>query len=229
VAEPPFVLLRIATSTIGLKIIMAISGVALVGFVAFHMLGHLQVFVGEDAYNAYAGFLYGLGGLLWVARGGLLVLLVLHVWAAMKLRKRNAAARPVAYTRLERQVTTPYAGMMLLTGAVVLAYLIYHLAHFSFGLVHPDYFHAVDALGRRNVYLNFVKSFQSPVITIIYVVASLLLAAHLAHAVGSMFRTLGLSVGRYRAPLDRLGPAVGLVVGVGFIAPPVAILLGIVR
>ncbi|MEM6994176.1 MAG: succinate dehydrogenase cytochrome b subunit [Myxococcota bacterium] len=216
------------TSTIGLKVAMAVSGAALVGFVLAHMLGNLQIFAGPEVFNAYAHFMQGLGGLLWVARLGLLGMLVVHVGAAVMLSRRNFAARPQRYASLKARRTTPYAKAMLYTGIVVLAYVAYHLAHFTLGMAHPDYFYAVDELGRRDVYTNFVISFENPIIAGTYIVANVALAAHLAHATTSMFRSVGLSVGRFKEPLAKVGPAVGLVVGLGNVAMPLACWLGVI-
>ncbi len=214
------------TSTIGLKVVMAVSGLLMVGFVLQHLLGNLQVFSGQQAFNEYAAFMQGLGGIKWAARLGLIAVLVVHVLAAVELDRRNKAARPQRYAELRSQRTKPYAKMMLLTGWVVLAYLAYHIAHFTLEVV--DYQPATDAAGLRDIYTNFVRSFSDPRIVTTYVVANVALAFHLAHAVSSTFRTLGLARGRFRAPLAAVGPAIGLVVGLGNVSMPVACLLGII-
>lgn len=217
------------TSTIGLKIIMAVSGLGLVGFVLFHMLGHWQVLTGgRDKYNAYAHFMYGLGGFLWVARGGLLGILAAHVASAVVLKQRNDAARPHAYVVHTYRATTPFARAMLVSGVAVLAFVAYHLAHFTLGLAHPEHFSALDGEGRRDVYGNFVYSFQHPLVFGLYAIAMVLLAMHLSHACTSIFRTLGLAHGRFRAPLAKVGPAVALVTAIGFLVPPLACLLRLV-
>ena len=213
-------------STIGLKVAMAASGAGLAAFVLFHMLGNLTVFAGQDTYNAYAAFLQGQGGLLWVARLGLLGLLVVHVACAINLSARNRAARPTAYAELRTQTTSWNAKLMLHTGIVIAAFIAYHLAHLTLGVVHPEHFDAVDAQGRHDVYLNFVESFKNPVIAITYVVANVAVASHLAHATSSMFRTLGLSVGGWRRPMSYVGPAFGTVIGIGNLSMPLAGLLG---
>lgn len=220
---------KILTSTIGLKLMMAISGVALVGFVVQHMFAHMQIFSGRDAYNGYAAFMYGLGGLLWIARGGLLAALAVHVWSGWQLRTRNQAARPAEYEFKKTQRTTPYALMMMTTGLTILAFVGYHLAHFTIGWAHPERFDVLDALGRHDVYGNYVFSFQNPLIFGLYAVAMIGVSMHLAHAATSMFRTLGIMHGRFRAPLEKVGPLVALVSGVGFMIPPLACLLGIVK
>lgn len=207
---------------------MAVSGVALVGFVLGHMAGNLQIFAGRQTYNAYAHFMQGLGGALWAVRMSLLAVLVVHVGAAVVLSRRNAAARPQRYAVERSARTTPYAKTMLYSGFVVLAYIAYHLAHFTVGIAHPEHFNTFDALGQRDVYTNFVLSFSNPVIVAITVVANLAVAAHLAHATSSMFRTLGISVGRLKAPLAAVGPIVGLTVGIGNLAMPLACYFGVI-
>jgi succinate dehydrogenase / fumarate reductase cytochrome b subunit len=222
-------ILRLLKSTIGLKIIMALTGLALAGFLVGHMTGHLQVLSGDPGpYNKYAHFLQSLGLALWAVRLGLLGLFVVHIYSALELKKRNDAARPHPYAHLENQRTTIYGKMMLVSGIILAVYLVYHLMHFTLGWVHPQYFNAVDSQGRHDVYKNFVESFRNPLITIIYVAASVFVAAHLAHALSSMFRTLGLSVGRFRTFFDKAGPVVGIITGVGFVVPPLAILVRLV-
>jgi len=212
------------TSTIGLKVIMAVSGILLVGFVLGHMAGNLQVFLGREVYNGYAEFMQGLGELLWVARITLLVLLVAHVVSAVKLNQVNRQARPRPYLHLRTQRTSPHAKIMFLSGLVILAFVLYHLAHFTIRSVHTEYMNPADA---TDVYTFFVQSFQNPLVTITYVVANLLLASHLSHATSSMFRTLGLSVGEYRPVFEKIGPAIGVLVAVGNLSMPLACLFGI--
>lgn len=214
--------------TIGLKLLMAASGLALVGFAVVHMLGHLQVFAGRDAYNAYAATLQGLGAIKWAARGGLLAALVVHVACGVSLSRRNRAARTVGYTAQRLRRTTGYGRAMLLTGVVFVAFLLYHLAHFTLGWVHPEHFSAVDSLGRTDIYGNFVRSFGNPIIVVTYCVASVAVAMHATHATSSMLRPLGLSQGRLRKLCERAGATVGVALLAGFACVPVACLLGLV-
>ncbi len=207
---------------------MAISGLGLVGFVLFHMLGNLQLFKGRDAYNDYAAFMQGWRGMLWVARAGLLAFLVVHVGSAVKLTRRNRAARTLAYRTLRHRSSSRSGRLMLQSGLVVLLFVIYHLAHFTFGLVHAEGFELQDAYGRPDVFDNVVLSFQNPWIAGSYVVANLALASHLAHAVTSTFKTLGVAVGRAKRGFELVGPAVGLVVATGNISMPIACLVGLI-
>ncbi len=217
------------SSTIGLKVVMALTGIGLVGFLVGHMAGHLQIFAGRDAYNAYAKFLQSLGGALWLVRAGLLGLLVAHVVSAIKLNARNQAARPHAYAVKTNKVTKPWALSMVYTGFTILAFIGYHLAHFTLNVIHTritTYGPADDPI--RDVYGAYVTDFQNPIIFGLYAVAMLGIGMHLAHAVSSMFRTLGVMRGKYREPLSKVGPVVGVATAIGFIIPPAACLLGIV-
>ncbi len=216
-------------STIGRKVVMALSGAVLVGFALAHMAGHLKVYAGRDDYNAYAAFLQGLGGLKWLVRFGLLAALVVHVRSGLTLAARNKGARPHAYAVKRAQRSTPYGRTMLLSGLVFVAFLIYHLAHFTLGWVHPQYFALKDALGRTDVYGNFVRSFQSPIITGTYVIATAAVSMHVAHAASSVLRTLGISSGALRRSCERVGPALGVLLFVGFASVPVACLLDLVK
>lgn len=212
-------------STIGLKITMAVSGFVLVGFLLFHMLGNLQVFAGPATYNAYADFMYGLGELAWFVRFTLFALLVLHVASSVKLAQHNRAARVNRYAVKRDLATNMAAKTMLLTGLVIAAYLVYHIAHFTVPVVHTEY---MNPAAPRDVYTYFVRSFQSPVVTITYVLANVLVAAHVAHASSSMFRTLGLTTGKYRGFFDRVGPTLGIILLVGNLSMPLACLFGII-
>lgn len=237
VDSPPFDrLVKALTSTLSLKIVMALTGLAGAGFVLMHMLGNLQVFLGRDAYNDYAEFMQGLGGLLWVARLGLLTILGLHVATAVVLFQRNQKARPERYAGLQQKRTSVAAMYMTELGLVLLFYIIYHIAHFTVGAVHTNFdgidYYVLEQLGehgaRRDLYSHFIASFQQPAIALTYIVASIALAAHLGHGATSMFKTLGLAVGRWRVPFETIGPAFGVLVGLGNISMPIAVWAGII-
>lgn len=214
-------------STVGLKIGMAVTGLLLLLFVLQHLVGNLKVFGGQDAFNSYAEFMQSLGVIKWGARLGLLAVLAVHVAIALKLRGRNAAARPSPYAVRRPRASKWYGRTMMVSGLVVLAYLGYHIAHFTLEVV--DYQHLVDAAGRRDIYTNFVRSLSNPLIGGFYILGNVALAFHLAHGASSMFRTLGLSQGRFKGALEQVGPAMGLVMGAGNVSMPLACLLGIIH
>lgn len=242
------------SSTIGAKIVMALTGVILVGFLVVHMLGNLQVFLGPEAFNHYAQSLKGMMPLVWLVRVTLIVSLVLHVAAAIRLKRINGLARARPYAAPRRwRVTTPAARWMLFSGVVVLAFIVYHILHFTAGVVHGEHFHLYETLDvatqtwgreanpdivaklpahlvRHDAYSMFVRSFTMPAVAVAYVVAQLLLGMHLSHAVASMLHTLGLSKGTAaRARNEVLGRAVAALIVIPNLLFPIAVQAGIVH
>lgn len=232
-------------STVGRKVLTALTGLGLAGFVVFHMIGNLKVFSGRDSLNAYASFLkHDLGLLIWLARGGLLGLFLLHAALALWLNARTAKARPVPYVVHRTAQATFASRTMLSTGIVIGVFTLFHLAHYTFGWVHgvelvqPDgkvfftnYLALTDDKGRHDVYSMVVAGFRTPWIAILYLVSQVPIAVHLSHGVKSALQTLGLVGRRFTPVAEGLAVAVaaavflgncGLVLGVwaGF-APPV--------
>jgi len=221
-------LIDFAKSSIGAKVVMGVTGAMLVGFVIMHMLGNLQVFLGQDALNAYAKSLHDLGGLLWVARLGLIGAVVLHIVSGLRLASLNSAARPVAYAS-ETTVQASFASRyMRMSGLVLLAFIVYHLAHFTLGVTHPDHKALTDSMGRPDVYSMVILGFKQPAVALSYVVAMVLLWFHLNHGASSLFKSLGLRHPKYNSMLDMVGPAVATLVVAGNIAMPLAVLAGII-
>lgn len=235
---PPFDrLIKALMSTLSLKIVMALTGLGGALFVLVHMAGNLQMFLGRDAYNEYAAFMQGLGAIKWVARLGLLGILTAHVGAAVLLVQRNQRARPERYAELRPRRTSLPALYMAELGVVLLFFIIYHIAHFTLGEVHSvfsgeDYaaLQQVTEAGvvRRDLYSHVVMSFQQPLIASTYIVASIALAMHLSHGATSMFKSIGLGVGRWQVPFEVVGPAFGVIVGLGNISMPLAVWAGFI-
>jgi succinate dehydrogenase / fumarate reductase cytochrome b subunit len=220
-------LVRYARSSIGAKHIMAVTGLLLLLFAITHMIGHLQMFGGQDMYNAYAHFLQNLWEVKWPVRAGLLALLVTHVAFAISLVARNRAARPVGYARY-RPVRASIAGRtMAWTGLALFAFLAFHILHFTVGLIGSEYFHLADPKDRHDAYTMFVRGFQSPAIYGIYLAGMIVLASHLGHGAASWLQSLGLRHPKY--PADRVGRAVSVLLFVGYMAPPTAVLAGAIR
>jgi succinate dehydrogenase / fumarate reductase cytochrome b subunit len=215
-------------SSVGAKQIMALTGLGLVLFAIFHMLGHLGMFAGRDAFNSYAHTLQSLGALKWIARGGLLFIFVLHVVMAIRLVALNRAARPVPYA-VYRPVSATLAGRtMAWTGLVVLVFVIYHLLHFTLGMVQPEYFHTLDPQKRYDAYTMFVRGFEVVPIYLSYLVAIALLASHLSHGAVSWLQSLGMRHPKYDGFLRALGPGLTAILFVGYMAPPTAVVLGMI-
>ena len=233
-------------SSIGRKILMAVTGVILIGFVVGHLVGNLQVFSAPDHLNGYAQFLHQLGPLLWVARIGLLVAVVVHIWAATVLTLENKRARgPEPYAFKHTIRATLASRTMRLTGYVVLAFIIYHLAHFTWGAAQaetfkeslPRYtmqheyrvagFPVVDAgASVLDVHSMVILGFQNPLVSAFYIIAVGLLSFHLLHGFDSMFQTLGLRSGRWASGLRTVAIIFCLAYFAGNLAIPAAALAG---
>ena len=195
---------------------MAVTGLLLLLFAIAHMLGHLQMFGGRQMYNDYANFLQRLWEVKWPVRIGLLGLLFLHVVLAIALVAKNRAARPVGYAVVRHQRSSFVGRSMALTGLVVLAFLIFHIIHFT-----------IDPHIEHNAYSLYVWAFQQPVYYAIYLVGIGLLSLHLGHGASSWLQSLGWRHPKY--PADKLGPAVALVLFVGYMVPPTAVLIGVIK
>ena len=221
-------LIDFAKSSIGAKVVMGVTGLMLIGFVIIHMLGNLQVFLGQEALNSYAKALHDLGGLLWVARFGLIGAVVLHIASGLRLASLNRAARPVRYAYQTTVKATFASRYMRMSGIVVLAFIVYHLAHFTLGITHPEHKALVDSLGRPDVYSMVILGFQQPLISISYIIAMVLLWFHLNHGASSLFKSLGLRHPKYNSMIDKAGPAIATLVVGGNIIMPLAILAGII-
>ena len=219
------------STSIGKKAVMAVTGIALVGFVILHMVGNLKIYLGPEHFDAYARGLRELGEpilvhgqALWSMRLILLAAVVLHVVAAVQLTQASWAARPVAYTEKEAVAATYAARTMRWGGVIVLLFVVYHLLHFTAGVVG----YAPDQFQEGTVYRNVVNGFRVWYVSAFYVVAQAALGLHLYHGVWSMFQTLGMNArgnGFYRG----LAVVVAVVVIVGNVSIPLAVLADLVH
>ena len=233
-------------SSIGRKILMAVTGLILIGFVIGHLVGNLQVFQDPDHLNGYAQFLHQLGPLLWVARIGLLIAVVIHIWAATVLTLENKQARgPEAYGFKHTIRATLASRTMRLTGYVVLAFILYHLAHFTFGAAQAGTFKAnlpaytmqqdysvagfpVVKSGAQvaDVHSMVILAFQNAAVSVFYIVAVGLLSFHLLHGFDSMFQTFGVRSSRWSPGLRKLTVLFCAAYFLGNLAIPGAVLIG---
>jgi succinate dehydrogenase / fumarate reductase cytochrome b subunit len=215
-------LARVWRSTIGKKVVMAITGVLLVGFIIGHAMGNLLVLRGPEAFNAYAAFLKSNMNLLWTARVGLLLAVVLHVVAAVQLTRRQRSARAVDYKHRDPQASTLASRTIGWGGALLAVFIVYHLLHFTVGTAHPSFSHT-DAYG------NVIAGFGVWWVALIYIVAMIALGLHLYHGVWSSVRTLGLTRPSYEPMKRRASLVIAAGVTFAFIAIVGAVALGIVR
>ena len=216
------------SSSVGKKIVMAVSGLVLYGFVVVHMLGNLKVYQGREAFNHYAEGLrtlgapfFGHGQLLWVARIVLLVALIVHLVAVFKLTRQSKAARKHSYKKFDGLEYSYASRTMLWGGLLLLAYVVYHLLHMTLGTVHPNFVHG-------DAYNNFVVGFQQVPASIAYIVAMIPLALHMYHGFWSMLQTLGANNPKYNKMRRPIALTLALLVTLLNISFPVAVLLGIV-
>ncbi|MGH9855830.1 MAG: succinate dehydrogenase cytochrome b subunit [Blastocatellia bacterium] len=228
-AAPAGGLTRLWRSSLGKKYVMAITGLGLWGFVIIHMLGNLQIFLGPEKINAYAALLKATPALLWSARAGLLFIAALHVVTAAQLVLANRRARPIGY-EFKKPVASTFANRtMFLSGLVILAFILFHLAHFTLGWVNPQFPRLEDAEGRHNVYRMMITGFSNPVVSIFYIVSMGLLLSHLSHGVSSVFQSLGLRSKKTFGFFDKLAKVSALALFIGNSLIPLAILFGFVR
>jgi succinate dehydrogenase / fumarate reductase cytochrome b subunit len=215
-------------SSVGEKTLMAVTGIFLILFVIGHMLGNLQVFVGSEYLNAYAAQLQGLGPLLWVIRLFLISTMAVHVWAAAKVVRRSVAARPVKYA-MQKDIATNFAAKtMLVSGGLILVFVVYHILHFTSGNIDPIGAFANAHTGDDiDVYGMVVASFQHLPTTIIYSLSMVLLCMHISHGASSLVQTLGLR----RCPencCDKIGPVLAAFLLIGNLSIPLSIYFGLI-
>lgn len=208
-------------SSIGRKIVVALTGLALVLFLAGHLSGNLLIFAGQEAFDEYAHFLHtflhGMG--VWIARIGLLACFVVHIWFTVLLTKENKSARP-KYAH-EATVQAPKSSqIMIWSGLTILAFVIFHILHFT---IRTD--GELASLGDESPWKMVIVGFQSPLVVIFYLIAMTLLCSHLSHGVASIFQTLGLRSKKTAGLINILSKVYAIVIYLGFISIPLAILI----
>ncbi len=226
------------SSSLGKKAIMALSGIALFGFVLVHMLGNLKMYLGAESFNHYASWLREVGypalphgGALIIARGVLIVAVLVHIWAAWQVTRQSRAARGQRYVKAHTVQADYATRTMRWGGVIILLFVVYHLFHLTWGTVHPDFVHPTtlaDGSISAQAYHNVVAGFSVWWVSLFYIVANIALALHLYHGLWSLFQTLGWNHPRLNPWRRRLASAFALIVAAGNISFPIAVLTGIV-
>jgi succinate dehydrogenase / fumarate reductase cytochrome b subunit len=216
-------------SSIGKKLVVALTGLAMVLFLAAHLTGNLLIYAGKEAFDEYARFLHeaGHGALIWVARLGLLVVLVLHVWATILLTRENKAARQ----QYEFQATiqaSKSSRIMIWSGLTVLAFIVFHILHFTVR-TNSHLAEIAKESPYKMVIAGFSGGFLQVLVVLFYVVAMTLLCSHISHGVASMFQTLGFRSKKSAGLIRSISLGYAAVIWVGFVSIPVAIMLGLVK
>jgi len=221
--------MNLIKSSIFKKIVMALTGAGLILFVIAHLLGNLQIFIGQDKFNEYAAFLKSLGGLLWVARIGLIGILVGHIGTAISLSRQNSNAKPIAYKVNNTFKASPGSLYMRQTGMLIGFFILIHLLHFTFGYLQPQYYNLPpDNLGRHDVYTMVIYGFQTVPYAIGYIIAMIGLGFHLSHATASMFQTIGISGPKITPLIEKAATALAVALVIGYISIPLAVLGGFI-
>lgn len=205
------------------------TGLLLFGFVVGHLVGNLQIFLGPESINRYGAFLQSLGELLWAIRIGLLFMFVVHIVATIQLRLENRAARPVRYAVTKRVRSTLAARWMMLSGIMVLCFVVFHLMHFTTHNIDRSYAALHDAQGRHDVYRMMILGFSNRAASAFYIVGVGLLSVHLNHGFQSLFQTLGLSSAKLASCWIKTGQALSWLIFLGYVSIPVAVLTGVVK
>ena len=218
------------SSSIGKKMIVALTGIVLILFVVGHLLGNLQIFLGPDWINGYSEHLRELGPLLWAIRIFLLVTVIVHIYVTIRLAIENKRARPTQYKDKENVKASFASRHMVMSGLIVLAFIIYHLAHFTVRVTDPRFaLLKADPLNRYDVYSMMVYAFQNYVVSGFYVFALFLLFLHLSHGSSSFFQSLGLNNKKLAPRLAFWGCIFAWLLFLGYASIPIAILLGLIK
>lgn len=216
-------------STIGKKYVMAVTGLIWFGYLIVHLWGNLKIYAGPQFLNEYGGFLrtvgepfFGNSQLLWVARIILIPAFIIHLWAALQLTTRDRASRPQRYS-VRKNLESSFASRTMIWGGLfILLFVIYHVLDFTFGTVNPNF---VDG----DIYHNVVASFRVWPVVVFYVLAMIAVGLHLLHGIWSLFQTLGWNNARSTRILRNIATVFAVLLTVGNISIPVAVLSGIVR
>jgi len=221
--------MQLTQSSVGRKIIMAVTGIVLVAFVCVHLLGNSSLFFGADAINAYAQKLHSLGPFVWVFRLVMLAAFAIHIFFGIQLTLENKAATPESNVQVKRLKTGFGAETMVISGLVLLAFVIYHLLHFTVRVPGMGVYEMNEATNMVNVYTMVVQGFKSALPVAAYVIAMGFLFLHVGHGFQSFFQTIGLSNDKSLPVMGLLSKLVAVVLLLGYISIPLLIVIGIVK
>ena len=210
------------SSTLGKKWLMAVTGIILFGFVVGHMLGNLQIYLGQEQLDHYAELLQANKPFLWAFRSVLLFCVSVHIWAAVVIWLRNRSARPVKYKMFQPPGLDYAARTMVWSGPIIALFIVFHILDFTVGTTNPDFI-------KGEVYHNVIASFSNPAIALVYMAANLLLAFHLYHGLWSLFQTFGWDHPRFGWIRRALAIFFSALIGAANISIPLAVLTGFVR
>jgi succinate dehydrogenase / fumarate reductase, cytochrome b subunit len=223
-------MIRLFTSTLGRKYIMAATGTLLFVFVLAHMIDNLHFFLGQEAINHFGDFLQSNLEIIWPLRLGILSVLVLHVWSAASLARENRAARPVPYAQWDPAKSSYASRTMVWSGPIVGAFVIYHLLHYTLqvkgvNLTGQDFHTYIDNKGRHDIFRMVATSFSQPVVALAYIVAMGTLCMHLYHGIAAGYQSVGWRNHTYRPVVEQASKLVAFLIFLGYISIPISVLV----
>ncbi len=218
-------------SSVGRKILMALTGLIMVMYTLLHGIGNLTIYYGPDSINAYAAALQGLGPFLWTFRIGMLLAVSVHLFYGIQLTLENNRAKPDSYA-VKKNLQAGFSSRnMIWTGLAIAGYLVFHILHFTLTTINPELGAGQnpDASGRPDVYTMVFLNFQQMFIALIYLSAMAALFLHLLHGIPSLFQTFGLNSERSLSATGKAGRLAALIIFIVFISIPIAVLTGLLR
>lgn len=218
-------LITVLTSQVGRKLLTGLTGIGLTLFVIGHLVGNLQIFIGADQFNKYAHNLESLGPVLWIIEIGLIAVFAIHAVVGVSIYKKKKQARPVNYTVYNSAGKPSYQNAssrsMIVTGTILLLFLIGHVATLKFGIGVNSYTTVVDGIEMNDLYRRTYEVFQNPLFVALYVAVMILLGLHLRHGFWSAIQSLGALNSKYRPTVYTLGVVLAVVLAIGFLVLPV--------
>ena len=215
-------------ATVGKKVLMAITGISIVGFVVIHLIGNLQIFAGQEKLNTYAEMLQNMGAFKWGFRSVIALFFAVHIWKGTVLWLENKKARPVSYAKENTLEATFASRTMIYSGITILLFVAYHISHFTLLDCHPEYQNLPLVDGRFDVYSMVILGFSEPLISAIYIAAIAMMSFHLSHATSSFFQTLGLTNPNILKKLQMMSQLFAIVIFIGYVSMPIAVLMNII-
>lgn len=221
-------ILKAAFSSVGSKVIVAVTGILLFLFITGHMFGNFLLFKGADPLNSYAHMLQNLGAYLWIIRTTLAGLLFLHMFFALKITWDNYRARPINYRAKKNMEASLTVRTMWITGILIFVFLSYHIMHFTLHVISAQ---NVVYLADKNkdVFKMVVLGFQDPITSISYIASMVFMGFHISHGLPSLCQTLGISHPKYDFFIRIGGSLAAWLIVLGDISMPLLVLTGFVN
>jgi succinate dehydrogenase / fumarate reductase, cytochrome b subunit len=223
IGSPSAASVRFYQTTVFKKAIMAITGLILFVFVIGHMLGNLQIYEGREKLDAYGHFLHSVPEILWTVRIVLLISVTLHIVTTIQLALLKTEARPIAYVKKDNSHSSYASRTMYWSGPIIAAFIVYHILHLTLGVAQPSVY------VQGAVYDNVVYGFQNYAISGFYILSMALLCIHLYHGAWSMFQSVGINHPRYTPLLRKFAAVMALIIFIGNVSIPVAVMIGVVK